>query len=494
MSCRTLILLMLVNVGVGTICAAETVLMRRGSTRVLDLAEIARSVEIETSGVVDVTKGATKANLVIFAKGEGSTLLHVVLQSGGEREFKVVVSSGRATVDLVAVRAKILAIPGLSAEVHHDKILVEGRLASREDASRFGSIKGAYGDVIMDGTERVVDEENGVVRSINRVLEEHQLRNYQAHSYGRMIALEGSPQNDQERDLALGVARGVYSATEDRVSRSSKGGPSIGIEVMFVEVQKKNAKEIGFEPTVGSAPPGEKSHMGDGADGEGDEGGSKGKDSAIGRLSGEWSGSKGGVSWHVGPIAYLLRLIESRSVSRVLSNPKLIARSGETATFHSGGAFFLNRKTVDKNGEATISAMQIDTGITLDIQPTMDATGQIDSDILTSIRDLGDEPIAGFPSLIESRVNTAVTVRTGQTLLLSGLVRKRNSKLTTRIPILADIPIIGELFKTRVFKDESSELMVLVTMTSIEADSEFRQALDGLWAASGDDVAFSIFD
>src|SRR5690606_22246591 len=127
----------------------------------------------------------------------------------------------------------------------------------------------------------------------------------------------------------------------------------------------------------------------------------------------------------------------------VLSNPKIVSRSGQQANFHSGGTFWLNPGTKSGEGGAVVSeTIQVDYGIKLAVLPKIDPLGQIDTAITTSIIDIGAR-IAGNESITKSEVTTSVTVKDGQSILLSGLVRKTNKKKVDRVPLLADIPLVG---------------------------------------------------
>jgi type II secretory pathway component GspD/PulD (secretin) len=200
------------------------------------------------------------------------------------------------------------------------------------------------------------------------------------------------------------------------------------------------------------------------------------------------------MNWAVGPLSTFLKLIESKSVSRVLSNPKIVSRSGQQANFHSGGTFWLNPGTKSGEGGAVVSeTIQIDYGIKLAVLPKIDPLGQIDTAITTSIIDIGAK-IADNESITKSEVTTSVTVKDGQSILLSGLVRKTNKKKVDRVPLLADIPLVGEIFKSRQATDEDTELLVLVTMSRVQPSNERIKAADKLWDQSGSDVSFSVFD
>src|SRR5690606_32229989 len=147
---------------------------------------------------------------------------------------------------------------------------------------------------------------------------------------------------------------------------------------------------------------------------------------------------------------------------------KLISRSGEKAKFNSGGTVFYQVSTSTPSGLAA-NYLPIEYGIDLGIEPLIDRLGQIDTKITTRVADLGERASeTAPPSITESKVETAVTIKNGQSILLSGLINKKESKSVTRVPLLADIPIVGELFKKREITKKEVELLILVTINRVD--------------------------
>src|SRR5690606_1918687 len=89
-------------------------------------------------------------------------------------------------------------------------------------------------------------------------------------------------------------------------------------------------------------------------------------------------------------------------------------------------------------------------GVRLRIVPSADANGTIKTRILTEVSQIDNSvAVNGFPGFLTRRVDTQVTVKDGETIVLSGLVQASDGKDVTKMPILGHIPIIGELFKSR---------------------------------------------
>ena len=89
--------------------------------------------------------------------------------------------------------------------------------------------------------------------------------------------------------------------------------------------------------------------------------------------------------------------------------------------------------------------------------------------------------MGGIPPTVSQEVTTLRTIRSGDTMVLGGLVRKQETQSSIRIPILADLPVLGGLFRTRNKQINDQELLIFVTPTIIGEtnDSETANANGG---------------
>jgi Flp pilus assembly secretin CpaC len=451
-----------------------------GESKTLDLKEMADSVNLSTGGVVSVSKGKNKTQVIVEGKSPGQTELSVKLSDGRLLSYSITVLDAAAlSRQLDTVRRILASAPELAVARQGRQIVISGKVRSRQAMQSLANVKAQFPGTVIDATEKNVPEANQVVQTINRVLNENDIGNIQAQSYGRILVLEGSPKDESERELALRIAKMISPDVEDRMSKTSSAAPSINIEVMFVEVQKTNSQTIGLkDPTKYD-----------------DSGKAKVPGKPLGTATHPGvSGSSGKLNWQVGSLTAFLQMIQTKTSSRVLSNPQLITRSGVEAKFHSGGKIFLESHTF-QNGQQLTEFKEVKYGIELGVNPVIDRLGQIDVKLGTVVTELGAPKYEGkMPTILGTEVNTAVTLKDGQSILLSGLVNKKNRKSVDKVPLLGDIPIVGELFKSRNFEDEDSELLVLVTMNKVGGAEQKSGQAAQLWKKGGRDVEFSIFD
>lgn len=160
-----------------------------------------------------------------------------------------------------------------------------------------------------------------------------------------------------------------------------------------------------------------------------------------------------------------LNLLAQDGKASVLAEPQLSARNGSKATFLAGGEFPYTVSTI--SGPTIIFKPY---GIKLDIQPRVDRNGivraTIDSEVSTI--DASISTTSG-PALSTRKTSTEFNVRSGETLVLSGLISRKTSTSIDKVPGLGDIPLLGALFRSKRFQNEETELVVFVTPTVVDS-------------------------
>ena len=157
-----------------------------------------------------------------------------------------------------------------------------------------------------------------------------------------------------------------------------------------------------------------------------------------------------------------------------LATPQLSARSGGTADFLVGGQVPIPVSSAF--GQTTVEYK--DYGIKLHVEPLVNADGDISAKIETEISKIDPAiVVAGFPGFLTRRGNTELNVHEGDTIVISGLVDANAAKTIDKVPGLGQIPVLGELFKSRAFQANRTDLVVFVTPYLIDARSKRNQEL-----------------
>jgi pilus assembly protein CpaC len=160
----------------------------------------------------------------------------------------------------------------------------------------------------------------------------------------------------------------------------------------------------------------------------------------------------------------VLNILNRNGLARLLSNPVLITKNGTEASFLAGGEIPIPvNQTL---GQTTVEWKQF--GIILRFLPRADPYGNVLLNIHAESSELDFGQVVeangiSLPSLITRQTTNEVNLNIGETLILVELVTNRNAKQVTKVPGLGSIPILGELFKSRSFRDDESRFFVFVT-------------------------------
>jgi len=170
-------------------------------------------------------------------------------------------------------------------------------------------------------------------------------------------------------------------------------------------------------------------------------------------------------------------------LATVLAEPNLTAMSGQPASFLAGGEFPI--PVVGDEGSVTIEYRPF--GVSLAFTPTVLSKDKIMLSVTPEVSTLstqGQVQAAGFniPSIATRRATTSVELGSGQTFAIAGLIRHDTSNDISKFPGLGDLPILGMLFRSTEFRNEQSELVILVTpyiVTGVDEKKQMAAPTDG---------------
>lgn len=158
-----------------------------------------------------------------------------------------------------------------------------------------------------------------------------------------------------------------------------------------------------------------------------------------------------------------INLLVKKGYAKLLAKPRLLTVSGGKATFLSGGEV----PTVYQDAQRVIIEYK-QYGIGLEIQPSADEKGNINTDLSAEVSNIDSANAvsignAQIPALRTRKVKTSISVKKGTTIVIAGLIETQESKNTTGIPIISDLPLIGELFKSTHTETKDTELVIFVS-------------------------------
>ena len=178
-------------------------------------------------------------------------------------------------------------------------------------------------------------------------------------------------------------------------------------------------------------------------------------------------------------ISSRINFLASNGDAVTIAEPVLSCANGGTARFLAGGE--VPYPTVGANGQSAVEFKEY--GIKLNISPRIDSAGNVMTLIDTEISQLDPAvSVQGAPGLLTRRAQTQVNVRSGQTIVISGLLSSETSKDQDVLPGLGRIPLLGSLFRSKSTRSLASELVIFVTPEVIDpvavSTSAHQQSLD----------------
>ena len=162
-----------------------------------------------------------------------------------------------------------------------------------------------------------------------------------------------------------------------------------------------------------------------------------------------------------------LRALQQQGAIRALAEPNLIAMDGQTASFLAGGEYPV--PVVQANGDrSNVTIIFKEYGVRLNFKPTIIDEDHIRLELepeVSTLDFINGVKFEGFliPALKARRAKTGIELRDGQSFALAGLLDNSESTTLSKVPGVGDIPILGNLFRSKQFQKNESELMFIVT-------------------------------
>jgi len=157
---------------------------------------------------------------------------------------------------------------------------------------------------------------------------------------------------------------------------------------------------------------------------------------------------------------------------RILAEPNIMAISGQSASFLSGGRIFIPVAQTNTGGGNTITLEEKEFGVGLKFMPTVLDGSKVNLKLVSEVSELSQTgspftTVNGvtsvLPSITTRRVDTTVQLGDGQSFAIAGLIRNNITETISRFPGLGEIPVLGALFRSTEFQKDQTELIFIVT-------------------------------
>ncbi|MDD4883466.1 secretin N-terminal domain-containing protein, partial [Sulfuricurvum sp.] len=211
----------------------------------------------------------------------------------------------------------------------------------------------------------------------------------------------------------------------------------------------------------------------------------------LGNLGLGSGGLTGSILKNTADFSAMINMFAQKNLINILSTPKLVVLDNQQASINVGTEVpVLSSQTTASSATTTdVSTQQSvqyrTTGIILNVTPTVNSGGVLTLKINQSVSEAQQNSLSSIssPLILNRSIDTNVVLRSGESVILGGLISTNRSDGNTRVPLFGDIPLLGNLFKTTSNSTTKTELMVLVKPIIIEtfdAHSELTRSLGAI--------------
>ncbi len=404
--------------------SAQRIKLGLNKSVVVDLPTDAYDILVANPAVADaVTRTARR--IYLFGKQVGETNIFV-FGANGEQIASLDLAIERDVAGLEGYLKRFIPNSDITVELLNDNVVLTGTVETPLDAARAAQLA----QVFVSGGEATTGQ-------------------YSQTAAGGAAAGGVDINNpDQERRVSQ-IVNLLQIIGEDQVT----------LKVTVAEVSRSVMKQLGVNLLASAGAGGISWGL---------------VSETVAGLGKPISGS--GLSYESGSLNSYLRAMEQSGVMKTLAEPTLTAVSGEKATFRVGGEFnLITGQSVDEeSGRITYDNERIEYGIGLEFQPVVLSPGRISLKVRTQVSEptneasvqLGTGIRGGSTNLLSIRkrlADTTVELPSGGSMMIAGLVRDDVRQISSGLPGLSKIPVLGALFRSRDFVRNETELVIIIT-------------------------------
>ncbi|QIL70225.1 type II secretion system secretin GspD [Diaphorobacter sp. HDW4B] len=273
--------------------------------------------------------------------------------------------------------------------------------------------------------------------------------------------------DELNNSVLIWATRAEYERIESTLKRLDIPPTQVLIEASIVEVTLGDDMEYGLQWyfTEGSKSGG---HTGSGT---------------VGGIANSDGGFSYSISNPYGRLQAKLTALAEKTQLKVVSSPSLMVLDNHTATIAVGEQQPVETgSTIYPTGTTsavTTTVQYKDTGVNLVVTPSVNAGNLVTMQIDQMLTDILNKT-STKPSFMQRQISSKVAVRSGETIVLGGLIKDSDSKTKTGVPLLSSIPVVGALFGTHANTNARTELLVIISPRVVRSDIDIREVSDDL--------------
>jgi general secretion pathway protein D len=177
-----------------------------------------------------------------------------------------------------------------------------------------------------------------------------------------------------------------------------------------------------------------------------------------------------------GDIRGIITALGSDGRAQVVSTPRVMVLDNEKASINVGTQISVDTGTTTGGTSSTTTTARqyISTGVILSVTPRINAGGRVTLDVTQEVSSAGAAAAGANPPINQRKAQTVVTVGSGETMVLAGMIQNDTGTGSSGIPLISKIPLIGGLFGSQSFRNNRTELVILITPTVVSNSDEAK--------------------
>lgn len=397
----------------------ETLTIKKQTSHYMSMSQTITRIAVGNPDIASVVQlpGSASEFLIVTKKENGSTALFVWTADGMRHEYLIIVSPedpGRAMLIEQAIN-----LPDVHVKIVDERILLTGTVENQYEKNY--ALQTAR--LFVDGnTESSLLVGSGF---------DMKLETTAAKNVGRSKTLEATKSETKGQIIDL---LQILHPTQIR------------LEAQIIEINSEDAKNLGLY--YGTDPVNAPGIFSFGED----------YNRAVEPIP--FRHNPWRWTWqHRSSFNVRLTALITQDKAKILSRPNVTTLSGEQATIQIGGE--IPYSTYDDDGKRTTEFK--DYGIILQFRPVVDAQNRINSAVHAEVSQPDGETPDGQITLMTRTADSVISLNSGSPIVIGGLIDSTERKVVEKIPLLGDIPIIGEFFKHTSKNRDKSELIIVVT-------------------------------
>jgi len=337
-------------------------------------------------------------------------------------------SDKHSDMELSAALRSLENIEGLQIIQGSGRAILKGELLSTNDLLQINTLSDSFEEVVNMCTLHpdVLFMSSGFIR---QALRSAGIEGITINILGNKLLLTGMAASPEEMNTITRILDAYNLPFVDATKPLTSEDRMVMFEVSFTEINRDAIKTLGINwpSSISLADP-------DGF--------------RIGRLA------------PAQPLEITINMFVQNGDARIISRPRLVCRSGGKATFQAGGEIPVPH--TDSEGQVSVTWKSY--GIILQVSPVINPDGSIHSQVHSEVSMVDRaNAVEGIPGILTRRIDTSLALKEGETVVMSGLVSSDDAETVKKLPILGDIPVLGELFRSRSFQERKTELIVFLT-------------------------------